>query len=642
MRRATTQLALALVVAVSVPPVGFARAQTGKAQSRTTSRNRQAPLPSRGLDARSRLERGKPPRLLFGSVPLPVPSAVRAPFLDPEDGHPLLAAESLRSLGVDARPDAATRSVHVRMPGTSRTIVLPARTAPAGRSGLFVRLDSLAKGIGSEYAWDPDARTGRLLATLQETSIEDGALVLRTSLPVVPKLTTDPTTNRVVVELPGTAAAAGNDPVRLESDQIEGVRIAQVEGQAVQVSFASNRVSEFAWGALPDGRHIVVGLGIADRLKRLAQTRSLPERLEATAAPASPLNLTVAPGALRAGANLRAIRVAGNDARFEMHLESRRLPTVRPRLEAGKLTLDFPDTAVAESAVESLGTAGHPLVKSAAIDPLGDSGARLTLELNEPARYSLRLDPKTGVRLHLSPISAIDAVPLAGRTVVVDPGHGGERSPGARAVDGRWEKNHTLPMGRMLVEELERLGANVVLTRDSDSDPGLLERGPIANRTGADLFVSMHCNHAGGNRSVNGAIVFYHGPSPVCRQVANSITDRLRAEVGAIRTQASRSDRTVYKSGFAVLRTSAMAGVLVETGFLSNPNDAAALGKPDVQRQIARSVAAGLVDFLDANPGVDTRNVKPQKNSPPEILPEEEPDLPPAFLPDLPQPSDKP
>ncbi|MFY7951841.1 MAG: N-acetylmuramoyl-L-alanine amidase family protein, partial [Armatimonadaceae bacterium] len=124
----------------------------------------------------------------------------------------------------------------------------------------------------------------------------------------------------------------------------------------------------------------------------------------------------------------------------------------------------------------------------------------------------------------------------------------------------------------------------------------------------------------------------------LCRQVAQSITDRLRAEVGSIRTQAPRSDRTVYKSGFAVLRTSAMAGVLVETGFLSSPKDAVALRNPEVQRQIARSVASGLLDFLNANPDTDTRNVKPQKDRGPVIEPEEEPDVPPAFLPELPPP----
>jgi len=641
MRRTTTQHWIGLSLALTLPTAGLA--QESNPAPRKPAPSRGGSLPNRGLDARTRLERGSAPRLLYGNVPLPIPTAARAPFLDPTDGHPCLAAESLRSLGVDARPDPTTRAVLIRVPGTSRTVTIPARTAPPGRNGLFVRLADIARGTGSEFRWDPVERTGSLLATLEETTLLDGSLVLRTSLPVVPKLTTEG--NRVLVELPGTAPRDTQAVLKLESEHIERVQIAPSDAQTTRLAFETNRPSDFAWGALPDGRQIVVGIGVADQLKRLADSRSLPERIVPVNSSGALLNLTVAPGALRANAALRTIRVSPNNARFEMHMEAKKLPLVRPRLEPDRLTLDFLDSGLAESAVDSLGAVGHPLVKAAAIDPLGEKGARLSLELAEPARYTLRLDPKTGIRLNLSPLSATESVPLAGKTIVVDPGHGGERSPGARGVDGRWEKHHTLPMGRMLADELEALGANVVLTRDSDSDPGLLERGPIANRTSADLFVSVHCNHAGRNRAVNGAIVFYHGPSPVCRQVAQSITERLRAEVGAIKTQPPRSDRTVYKSGFAVLRTSAMAGVLVETGFLSSPKDAAALRNPDVQRQIARSVASGLLDFLVSNPDTDTRNVKPQKDGGPVIDPEEEPDLPPSFLPDLPPPpptSDKP
>lgn len=636
MRRATTQHWVGLSLALTIASASAGGAQEPKATPRKPTPGRGGSLPSRGLDTRTRLDRGSAPRLLYGNVPLPIPAAVRAPFLDPTDGHPCLAAESLRSLGIDARPDPSTRAVLIRVPGTSRTVTVPARIAPPGRDGLFVRLADIARGTGSQFRWDPVQRTGSLLATLEETSLLDGSLVLRTSLPVVPKLTAEG--NRVVVELPGTAPRDPQTDPKLESEHIQGVRIDLPDAQTTRLAFETNRPADFAWGALPDGRQIVVGIGVADQLKRLADARSLPERIDPSTISAPLLNLTVAPGALRANAALRTIRVASNSTRFEMHMEAKKLPSVRPRLEPGRLTLDFPETGLAQSAVESLGDVGHPLVKSATIDPLGDKGARLSLELVEPARYTLRLDPKTGIRLNLAPLSATDSVPLAGKTIVVDPGHGGERSPGARGVDGRWEKHHTLPMGRMLAEELEALGANVVLTRDSDSDPGLLERGPIANRTSADLFVSVHCNHAGRNRAVNGAIVFYHGPSSVCRQLAESITERLRAEVGAIKTQPPRSDRTVYKSGFAVLRKSAMAGVLVETGFLSSPKDAAALRNPDVQRQIARSVATGLLDFLLSNPDTDTRNVKPQKDGGPVIDPEEEPDLPPSFLPDLPPP----
>ncbi|MFY7951487.1 MAG: hypothetical protein ACOVT5_03170, partial [Armatimonadaceae bacterium] len=191
MRRATTQQWIGLSLAWAITSASAGTAQTSKTSPRNPNGGRGESLPSRGLDTRTRLERGLNPRLFYGNIPLPIPAAARAPFLDPEDGHPCLAVESLRSLGIDARTDSATKAVHIRVPGTSRTVALPARTAPPGRNGLFVRLADIARGTGSQFRWNPVERTGSFVATLEESTLLDGSLVLRTSLPVVPKLSVD-------------------------------------------------------------------------------------------------------------------------------------------------------------------------------------------------------------------------------------------------------------------------------------------------------------------------------------------------------------------------------------------------------------------------------------------------------------------
>jgi len=97
--------------------------------------------------------------------------------------------------------------------------------------------------------------------------------------------------------------------------------------------------------------------------------------------------------------------------------------------------------------------------------------------------------------------------------------------------------------------------------------------------------------------------------------LASKISDRLGAEVGAIKKLGIRSDKTVYKNdGFAVLRLSSSAGVLVEAGFMSNASDAAALATPATQQAIGVAVANGIHDFLVANQDRDTRYVKGKSN----------------------------
>ena len=94
------------------------------------------------------------------------------------------------------------------------------------------------------------------------------------------------------------------------------------------------------------------------------------------------------------------------------------------------------------------------------------------------------------------------------RTIVIDPGHGGEET-GARGTSGGLEKNVTLAVARRLKSAIEtELGARVLLTREDDRDVSLDDRASIANNNKADLFLSLHANSSV-RRSLKGAEVFY-------------------------------------------------------------------------------------------------------------------------------------
>jgi N-acetylmuramoyl-L-alanine amidase len=197
---------------------------------------------------------------------------------------------------------------------------------------------------------------------------------------------------------------------------------------------------------------------------------------------------------------------------------------------------------------------------------------------------------------------------LAGRTVVIDAGHGG-RDPGA-IHHGVRESDVNLAVALALRPVLEAVGARVVLTRDSDRalaaggvDSDLQARVNVANQVGADLFVSIHAN-AHSDRDVRGAISFYGaeaGFNSGARRTPRLVS-RSRQLAGAINREVVSAtgeiDRGTRQATFWVLGGPRAPAVLVEVGFLTNAEEAGRLAAPDHQREIARGVAAGIARYL--------------------------------------------
>lgn len=184
---------------------------------------------------------------------------------------------------------------------------------------------------------------------------------------------------------------------------------------------------------------------------------------------------------------------------------------------------------------------------------------------------------------------------LAGKVVVLDAGHGG-RDPGANA-GGANEKTIVLAITRMVAEELGKMGVSVLTTRGDDRFIPLSERAAIANRSRADLFISIHANSNTVADSRSGSMTFFHKFSPVGMLLAECIQTEI-AKVKEIPDLGTVSDTRIYKSGFAVLRESTMPSVLIETGFVNHARDRAALTNPQVQRRLAQAIARGIRVFI--------------------------------------------
>ena len=219
-------------------------------------------------------------------------------------------------------------------------------------------------------------------------------------------------------------------------------------------------------------------------------------------------------------------------------------------------------------------------------------------------------------------------------TVVVDAGHGG-KDPG-NTGNGYLEKKIALSIALKLGKKLEDNGIEVVYTRKSDVFVNLFERANIANRSNAQLFISIHCDshtsqaygagtfvlglHANQRnfeiaKKENSVIFFeedyvnqYEGFDPnnpesvigltlmqeeyldqsivAASYIQNSFVDKLK-----------RKNRTVKQAGFIVLKYTYMPSVLVETGFLTNNSEGAYLNSVRGQNEMADAIASAVIDY---------------------------------------------
>ena len=186
---------------------------------------------------------------------------------------------------------------------------------------------------------------------------------------------------------------------------------------------------------------------------------------------------------------------------------------------------------------------------------------------------------------------------LAGKTIVLDPGHGGS-DPGGGAA-GVYEAPINLGTGLYLKSLLESAGATVIMTRDSDKTVSLDERNLITRRQEADLFISLHCDVAD-TSSAAGVSVYYYYPwsKPYAQSLQDGLVDAYRSSVySASSANYSKVDRGIKFYAFQVARSEGCPAVLIELGFMTNAQERATLQKATTQQALARGIYNGLVEY---------------------------------------------
>ena len=277
------------------------------------------------------------------------------------------------------------------------------------------------------------------------------------------------------------------------------------------------------------------------------------------------------------------------------------------------------------------------------LKPIGDYGHRLVLDLYpldeaDPLIALLKSEAKRPTPPEL-PRKDDRAEVSRLVTVVIDPGHGGE-DPGAIGRGGNHEKNVTLSIARRLKARMDGEPAmRSMLTRDGDYFIPLLQRVHKARRVNADLFVSIHAD-AFVKPTARGSSVFVLSESGASSSAARwlaqkensadliggashavkdphlartlldlsqtaTINDSLKlgkdvlGELGRVNTL---HKAYVEQAGFAVLKAPDIPSILVETAFISNPEEEARLADDGYQDQMAEAILRGIKRYFAKNP----------------------------------------
>jgi N-acetylmuramoyl-L-alanine amidase len=313
-----------------------------------------------------------------------------------------------------------------------------------------------------------------------------------------------------------------------------------------------------------------------------------------------------------------------------------------------RVVIDLPNTAAAGSLVlpEARG-----VVSAVRTAPRPGGELRVVLELNtaaKPKTFLLAPNEQYGHRLvvdlpgvEVAPVVRRAPAPDRGRDVVIaiDAGHGGE-DPGASGRAGVQEKDVVLAIARRLAEEINAApGMRAVLTRSGDYFIPLRKRTELAHRAQADFFMSIHADSYR-DRDAKGATVYVlsdkgasdeqslllaqrENASDLIGGVSLADKDQLLARVlldlsqsAAMSASTAAGQRLirrmsgvttmrkvqVQQAPFLVLKSPDIPSVLVETAYISNPREEAALRSAAYQAALAAALRAGIVDYFRANP----------------------------------------
>lgn len=206
----------------------------------------------------------------------------------------------------------------------------------------------------------------------------------------------------------------------------------------------------------------------------------------------------------------------------------------------------------------------------------------------------------------------LKSVKVAKYTVVIDSGHGGI-DPGKVSASGVYEKDINLAIALKLQKLLEKQKCQVIMTRTADQ--GLYEesasnkkmsdmkkRIEIMNTCHPDLIISIHQNSFSDTTS-KGAQVFYQASSESGKALAEQMQAILKEQVDPDNSRQCKANNDYY-----LLQHTEATMIIIECGFMSNPQEAEALQTEDYQNKLAAAITNGVMQYLEQQDGKEAQN----------------------------------
>ena len=234
-----------------------------------------------------------------------------------------------------------------------------------------------------------------------------------------------------------------------------------------------------------------------------------------------------------------------------------------------------------------------PVVERMDFNSVLPDSAEYTFHFKKPQQWGYKLRYE-GTSLILSLKHAPERNRLKGTTILIDPGHGSDADLGARGPTGYPEKDVTLIVSKLLQDELESRGATVVMTREGDDDLYPADRVDVIDATEPTIALSVHYNalpDAGDALGRSGIGTFWYHPQ--AHDLATFLHDYLVEEL-------DRESYGVFWNNLALTRPNVTPTVLLELGFMINPEEFEWITDEKSQRKLAKTLAKGIEEWLES------------------------------------------
>jgi len=532
----------------------------------------------------------------------------RSPVLDGKTVYAPLPA--LNALGARYETDKSRKKDGQEISITNAAGRKFSSRARLMENDLMVPIQELAPELGAKVEWNADAKRLDLKARLEKIEFDSTDLRITTSYPVTYDVIWWAQAKKLIVDLKGV-----DIPTRLPIENQTQIPIrtgVQADSHTARVVLDMPCDVRRSVKSSPKTSLIFIvvsGLQAATGMpESVVPDGPIPEEVETVPPPVEISNIDYKEQSAR---RLDVFLTTSGPVKYRTAIlrDPDRLIVDLPN---AALTREFPDIPVSNDILQWIGA-----------EQTGERRVKLTMNLKRLVGFDV-VQSKSGDKLVISlalPKGADGK--LAGKTVVIDPGHGG-KDCGATGIGGCYEKDSNLVIALRLQKALSNAGVVALLTRktdvavDTNKKLDLQKRAAYAARHSADLFISIHSNSIAGSKRPSGIMTFYHGHDISGNALANAIHAEA-VKAWKVPDLAARSDYVLYRTGLGVLRhaseTYGIPAALIELGYMIHPNDMAKIRDPKYQQKAADAIVRGVKAYFEGNP-----------NPPKRIMPPEEPE----------------